>query len=516
VIHRLENEPDPLAHDRVILDEENLDGERVRAGHTLILAEAAAGCERTAATGRVTYDPARGRMRTIVIMGAGGRDFHDFNVVIRDDPATRVVAFTAAQIHGIEDRVYPPSLAGPRYPEGIPIRPEDELADLVRRHEVDEVILAYSDLSHEAVMHRASLALAAGADFRLLGPKATMLGSAKPVVAVCASRTGSGKSQTTRFIGRLFLDEGLRVALIRHPMPYGDLEAMRVQRFSSLAEIDAADPTIEEREEYEEPVRLGMVMYAGVDYAAILGQAESEADVIVWDGGNNDFPFVAPDLHLTVVDPLRPGHELTYHPGETNVRMADVVVVNKVDSASHDAVTEVVGNVVSVNPGATIVYAASPVELDPGPSLAGARVLVVEDGPTITHGGMPYGAGTVAARQAGAMAFVDPRPWAVGSIASTYERYPAIGAVLPAMGYSEEQLRELEQTIDEAAVDVVVTGTPIDLGRLVRTRHPIRHARYELREIGAPALARLLAPVVEAARVRALPPGDAGAPPPPR
>jgi predicted GTPase len=449
-------------------------------------------------------------MRTIVIMGAGGRDFHDFNVVFRDDPSVRVVAFTAAQIPGIEDRVYPPSLAGPAYPDGIPIRPEAELAELVRRHAVDEVVLAYSDLSHEAVMHRASQVLAAGADFRLLGPAATMLRSAKPVVAVCASRTGSGKSQTTRYLGRLLLDEGLRVALVRHPMPYGDLEAMRVQRFASMADIDAAAPTIEEREEYEEPVRLGMVMYAGVDYAAILERAEAEADVVVWDGGNNDFPFVAPDLHVTVVDPLRPGHELSYHPGETNVRMADVVVVNKVDSASHDAVTRVVANVRSVNPAATVVYAASPVELDRGPSLAGARVLVVEDGPTITHGGMPYGAGTVAARQAGAMVFVDPRPWAVGSIAETYERYPEIGAVLPAMGYSPEQLRELEQTIDEAAVDVVVTGTPIDLARLVRTRHPIRHARYELREIGAPTLAELLRPVVGRARRPALPPGERG------
>ncbi len=448
-------------------------------------------------------------LRNVVIMGAGGRDFHDFNVVFRDDPATRVVAFTAAQIPGIDDRVYPPSLAGPAYPSGIPIVPEAELATLIEREGVDDVVLAYSDLSHEAVMHRASLALACGADFRLLGPAATMLRSVKPVVAVCAVRTGSGKSQTSRHIGRLLLDEGLRIVLIRHPMPYGDLEAMRVQRFATLADIDRADPTIEEREEYEEPVRLGMVMYSGVDYAAILAEAEQEADVIVWDGGNNDFPFVAPDLHVTVVDPLRAGHELTYHPGETNVRMADVVVVNKVDNATHDAVTRVVANVTSVNPMATIVYAASPVTLDPGPSLAGLRVLVVEDGPTITHGGMPYGAGTVAAREAGAMTFVDPRPWAAGSIAATFEEYPSIGPVLPAMGYSDEQLADLEQTIDEAAVDVVVSGTPIDLGRLIRTRHPIRHARYGLREVGAPMLRELLGPVVERARQPALPPGAA-------
>ena len=437
-------------------------------------------------------------------MGAGGRDFHDFNVVFRHDPSTEVVAFTAAQIPGIAGRTYPASLAGPHYPSGIPIRPEEELVDIVERESVDEVVLAYSDLSHEVVMHKASTALAAGADFRLLGPKATMLRSTKPVVAVCAVRTGCGKSQTSRRIGQILLDHGLAVALVRHPMPYGDLEAMRVQRFASLADIDASHPTVEEREEYEAPVLMGMVMYAGVDYGEILERAQAEADVVVWDGGNNDFPFFAPDLHITVVDPLRPGHELTYHPGETNTRMADVVVVNKLDSADLDAVSRVVANVLTVNPRATIVKANSPVVLEPGPSLVGARVLVVDDGPTITHGGMPFGAGTVAARHAGAASFVDPRPYAVGSIRETFEQYPAIGAVLPAMGYSDEQLRELEATIDAVDCDVVVTGTPIDLGRLVKVRHPIRHATYELRETGEPTLAQVLEPLVERANLERL------------
>ena len=436
-------------------------------------------------------------MRKVVIMGAGGRDFHDFNTVYRDDPDTEIVAFTAAQIPGIDDRVYPPSLAGPRYPHGIPIRSEDELASIIETDKVDEVVLAYSDLSHETVMHKASLAQAAGADFRLLGPRATMLQSSKPVVAVCAVRTGCGKSQTSRFIGELLLQWGLKVALVRHPMPYGDLEAMRVQRFATLAEIDASHPTIEEREEYEEPVRMGMVMYAGVDYEAILRQAEAEADVVIWDGGNNDFSFFAADLYVTVVDPLRPGHELLYHPGETNVRLADVVVVNKVDVADLDSVARVIANVHSVNPAATIVKAASPVTLGDGPALAGRRVLVVEDGPTITHGGMPFGAGTVAARQAGATEFVDPRPYAVGTIAETFVTYPGIGAVLPAMGYGDRQLHELEATLQAAECDVVVAGTPMDLGRLIDVGHPLRRVSYELREVGSPTLADVLEPLVE-------------------
>ena len=439
-------------------------------------------------------------MRKVIIMGAGGRDFHDFNVVFRDDPQTKVVAFTAAQIPGIDTRVYPPALAGPHYPEGIPIRPENELTQLIREHGVDEVILAYSDLEHETVMHKASTVLATGADFRLLGPDATMLDSIKPVVAVCATRTGCGKSQTTRKIGQELLDAGLRVALIRHPMPYGDLEAMRVQRFATLEDIDAAHPTIEEREEYEEPVRLGMVMYAGVDYEAIMRQAEKEADVIVWDGGNNDFPFIAPDLLIVVADALRPGHELLYHPGETNVRMADVVVINKVDSAEAHNVERVLENVESVNPLAKVIFAKSPTTLDPGPSLRGAHVLVVEDGPTLTHGGMPFGAGLVAARAAGAASIVDPRPFAVGSIQKLYATWPQLANVLPAMGYSDGQLSELEATINAADCDVVVTGTPVDLGRLITSRHPIRHVRYELEEVGSPTLADVLESIVARAK----------------
>jgi predicted GTPase len=431
-------------------------------------------------------------MKRIVIMGAGGRDFHNFNVAFRDDPKTRVVAFTAAQIPGIAGRTYPASLAGPLYPDGIPIVAEQELADLIRRESVDEVVLAYSDLAHETVMHKASLVLAAGADFTLEGPGSTMVASTKPVVAVCAARTGCGKSQTSRRVGQILLDAGLSVALVRHPMPYGDLEAMRVQRFATIEDIDASNPTVEEREESEAPVAMGMVMYAGVDYEEILRRAEEEADVIIWDGGNNDFPFYVPDLVITVVDPLRPGHELAYHPGEVNVRMADIVVVNKVDSATQEAVAEVVANVLSVNPTARIVRAASPVTLEEGPRLAGAQVLVVEDGPTITHGGMPYGAGTVAARQAGATNLVDPRPYAVGSIAETFERFPRIGTVLPAMGYGEAQLAELEETIDATPCDAVVTGTPMDLTRLIDIRQPVRHATYVLADHGRPTLAEAL------------------------
>ena len=439
-------------------------------------------------------------MKTVVIMGAGGRDFHDFNVAYREDPSARVVAFTAAQIPGIDDRVYPASLAGPLYPNGIPIRPEDELEDLITRHDVHEVVLAYSDLSHADVMHKASRVLAAGASFTLLGPNDTMIPSRKPVIAVTAVRTGCGKSQTSRRVGEILLGAGLRVALVRHPMPYGDLAAMRVQRFATLADIDAASPTVEEREEYETPVEQGMIVYAGVDYGDILASAEREADVIIWDGGNNDFPFYEPDLWITVADPLRAGHELAYHPGEVNIRRADVVVVNKVDSASPEDVQRVIDDVRGVNPRAMLIQAESPVTLDPGPDLAGKRVLVIEDGPTLTHGGMSFGAGTDAARQAGAAELVDPRPWAVGSIAETLARFPQIGALLPAMGYDETQLRELEETIDRVECDVVVTGTPFDLGRLITTRHPLRHARYELRERGEPTLAEAIAPIAQLTR----------------
>jgi predicted GTPase len=439
-------------------------------------------------------------MRNVIIMGAGGRDFHNFNVAFRADPDTEIVAFTATQIPGIDERVYPASLAGPRYPHGIPIRPEELLRELIKEFEVDEVILGYSDLKHETVMHKASIVLAAGADFRLMGPNATMLRSSKPVVAVCATRTGCGKSQTSRKVGEALIGAGLKVALVRHPMPYGDLEAMRVQRFATPAEIDASHPTIEEREEYEEPVRLGMVMYAGVDYEAILRAAEQEADVIVWDGGNNDFPFFAPDLLIVVADPLRPGHELLYHPGETNLRMADVVVINKVDSAEAHNVERVIENVEAVNPMATLVFAESPPKLDDGPDLLGKLVLVVDDGPTLTHGEMPFGAGLVAARKAGAARIIDPRPYAVGSLKDVFAKWPQLTNVLPAMGYSDEQLHELEDTINAVDCDVVVTGTPIDLSRLITSRHPIRHVRYELEEVGTPTINDVLEPIVVQAK----------------
>lgn len=439
-------------------------------------------------------------MKKVIIMGAGGRDFHDFNVAFREDPDVEVVAFTATQIPGIDDRVYPASLAGPRYPKGIAVRPEEELHELISHHGVDEVVLAYSDLAHVDVMHKASIVLAAGADFRLMGPKATMLKSTKPVVAVCAVRTGCGKSQTSRRVGQVLLDAGLKVALVRHPMPYGDLEAMRVQRFATLADIDASHPTVEEREEYEAPVEQGMVMFAGVDYGDILAAAQAEADVVIWDGGNNDYPFYRPDLMITVADPLRAGHELAYHPGETNLRMADVIVINKVDSAEQADIRLVEQNATDVNPRATLVFAESPVELEPGPDLTGKRVLVIDDGPTITHGGMPFGAGMVAARQAGATEFVDARPFAVGTIADTYAKYPAIGNVLPAMGYGDDQLAELARTIDASDADIVVTGTPMDLGRLITVHQPIRHATYRLREVGKPTIDEVLAPIIERAR----------------
>ena len=436
-------------------------------------------------------------MRKVIIVGAGGRDFHNFNVVFRNDPDFEVVAFTAAQIPGIDDRVYPASLAGPHYPNGIPIHPERDLPRLIEELHVDEVVFAYSDVSHVDVMHKASIALAAGADYTLLGPRATMLKSSKPVVAVCAVRTGAGKSQTSRRVGQILIGAGLKVALVRHPMPYGNLEAMRVQRFATLADIDAAHPTVEEREEYERPVEMGMVMYAGVDYADILARAQAEADVVVWDGGNNDLPFYVPDVHIVVVDPLRPGDELAYHPGEANLRMADAVVINKVDSAGLASTERVIADVMSVNPDATLVRAASPPMLHDGPSLRGCRVLIVEDGPTLTHGGMTFGAATVAAEEAGAAARVDPRPFAVGSIADTFRKYPHVERVLPAMGYSDTQLRELEATINAVDCDVVVTGTPIDLGRLIHSRHPMRHVTYELQEIGRPTLDDVLAPLIQ-------------------
>ncbi len=434
--------------------------------------------------------------RRVVIAGAGGRDFHDFNVVFRHDPAVEVVAFTATQIPGIDDRRYPPELAGASYPDGIPIRPQRDLAELIRAEGIDEVVFSYSDVAHVEVMHLASLVLAAGAGFRLLPPRRTMLPSPRPVVAVVATRTGAGKSPTSRRIVGLLTASGLRVALIRHPMPYGDLAAMAVQRFASLADIDAADPSIEEREEYEEPVRNGIVVYAGVDYADILERAAAEADVLVWDGGNNDTSFLEPTVTICVVDPLRAGDGLTHHPGELNLRMADVVLVNKIDAATDEQVGRALIGAAEVNPAATVIRAASPVTLGPGPPVVGRRVVVIEDGPTVTHGGMAHGAGLVAARQAGAVV-VDPRPWATGAIADAYADHPHLGPVVPALGYGRHQVDDLVATLRAVACDVVVTGTPVDLGRLVDLGRPTRHARYAVQELGHPDLADVLAPWIE-------------------
>lgn len=440
-------------------------------------------------------------MRRIVIVGAGGRDFHTFDVVCRDDPNVEVVAFTAAQIPNIDRRRYPADLAGERYPEGIPIVPESDLLALIRDRAVDEVVFAYSDIAHTDLMHLAAQVLAAGADFRFVGMHASALRSRRPVVAVCATRTGCGKSQTSRAVAHELQRRGLRVALVRHPMPYGNLRDMRVQRFRTLDEITASHPTLEEREEYEQPVREGITVYAGVDYAAILALAEQDADVIVWDGGNNDMPFYAPDLMITVADALRPGHERTHHPGEVNVLLADVLVVNKVDSAEPADIERTVEGLRALNPTAEVVLASSPTRLQDGPSLVGRRVLVVDDGPTITHGGMPFGAGTVAARAAGAAELVDPRPWAVGSLREVYEAYPHIGAVLPAMGYGDDQLADLAVTIAATPCDVVVSGTPIDLGACLSATGvalpPIRHVTYDLDDATTARLAELLAPHID-------------------
>ena len=436
------------------------------------------------------------RIRTL-IMGAAGRDFHNFNVVYREDPRYEVVGFTAAQIPNIAGRRYPCELAGPLYPDGIPIFGEDELAALVERLEVRQVVFSYSDVSYVYVMHRAAIANAAGADFVLLGPEATMLETHKPVVAICAVRTGAGKSQTTRRIARLLRDRGLKVAIVRHPMPYGDLTEQRVQRFAALADTKRHHCTIEEIEEYEPHITSGSVVYAGVDYAAILKEAESAADVILWDGGNNDLPFYRPALHIVVADPLRLGNELTYYPGEANLRMANVVIINKIDTADLQATEQLRDHIRTANPHALMVEAASPVTADHPHLITGRKVLVVEDGPTVTHGEMRFGAGTVIARKFGAREIVDPRPFAVGSIAETFQTYPAVGPVLPAMGYGDQQVRDLEATIDRVPCDVVVVGTPIDLSRLVKIHQPVVRVRYELQEIGQPDLSAVLADFVE-------------------
>ena len=427
-----------------------------------------------------------------IIMGAAGRDFHNFNVFFRSNPEYEVVAFTATQIPDIEGRTYPAELAGPLYPAGIPIYAEQELEKLIAEKKVDQVIFAYSDVPHTVVMHKASLVLAAGADFRLMGLKTTQLASSKPVVSVCAVRTGSGKSQTTRRVSLILRDMGFKVAAIRHPMPYGDLVKQAVQRYASYDDLVRHDCTIEEREEYEPHLDNQVIVYAGVDYERILRQAEQEVDVILWDGGNNDFSFYKPDLQIVVADPHRPGHELAYHPGETNIRSADVFVINKVDTANPDAVIQVRQNLASVNSRAVVIEAASPLFVDDPAAIKGRRVLVVEDGPTLTHGEMAYGAGYVAARRFGAAEIVDPRPFAVGSIRGTFEKYPSTGPVLPAMGYGAQQTRELEETINKMDVDLVIIGTPIDLLRVIQINKPSQRVRYELQEIGQPTLVDIL------------------------
>ena len=431
-------------------------------------------------------------MKRIVIAGAAGRDFHNFNVAFRDADDVEVVAFTATQIPDIEGRVYPPELAGGRYPEGIPIVAEDDLDELAAGG-IDEVVFAYSDVSHEHVMHIGSRVLAAGADYRLMGPRSTELRSAKPVVAICAVRTGSGKSQTTRHVARVLRDAGLRVAVLRHPMPYGDIARQAVQRFERYEDLDAADCTIEEREEYEPHLAEGNLVFAGVDYGAILAKAEEEADVIVWDGGNNDMPFIAPDVHIVVVDPHRAGHETRYHPGEANLRMADVCVVNKVDSAPQEGVDGVLASIRELNPRAEVVMANSPFAVEgDAEEIRGKRVLAIEDGPTLTHGDMRYGAAVLAARQFGAASLVDPRPFAVRSIKETFEKYPHVADLLPAMGYGDQQIDELRQTIEASDADLVLIGTPIDLRRIVELDKPAMRVTYRLDEIGEPTIEQIL------------------------
>lgn len=431
------------------------------------------------------------RIRTL-IMGAAGRDFHNFNTFFRDNKDYEVVAFTATQIPNIEGRKYPAELAGSLYPDGIAIYPESELSRLVEDLKVEQVIFAYSDVPHTYVMHKAALVNALGADFRLMGSKSTQLKSTKPVVAVCAVRTGSGKSQTTRLVSLILRDMGYKVAAIRHPMPYGDLVKQRVQRFADYSDLDKHECTIEEREEYEPHLDNGVIVYAGVDYEAILREAEKEVDIILWDGGNNDFSFYESDLLIVVADPHRAGHELHYYPGETNVRMADVFVINKVDTANADDVITVRENLHTLNPEAVIIEGASPIFVDDPGAIRGKRVLVVEDGPTLTHGGMAYGAGYVAARRFGAAEIVDPRPYAVGSIIDTYRKYPDTGKILPAMGYGESMVHDLEITIENADVDLVIIGTPIDLNRIMTIKKPSQRVRYELQEIGKPTLTDIL------------------------
>jgi predicted GTPase len=430
-------------------------------------------------------------IRTI-IMGAAGRDFHNFNVFFRGNKDYQVVAFTATQIPDIGGRLYPAVLAGELYPEGIPIYDETQLVDLIKKHDVEQVIFAYSDVPHAYVMHKASIVIATGADFRLMGANTTQVQSIKPVVSVCAVRTGSGKSQTSRRVAKILIDMGHRVAAIRHPMPYGDLAKQIVQRYADYSDLDKYECTIEEREEYEPHIDNGVIIYAGVDYEAILRQAEQEADIILWDGGNNDFSFYKTDLSIVVADPHRPGHELGYHPGEATARMADVFVINKVDTANEDNVITVRQNLYDINPKATVIEAASPLFVDDPAAIRGKRVLVIEDGPTLTHGEMAYGAGFVAARRFGAAEIVDPRPFAVDTIDATYKKYPKTGPILPAMGYGEEMIKDLQKTINKSDVDLVISATPIDLTRIIKINKPMQRVRYELEEIGRPDLVDVL------------------------
>jgi predicted GTPase len=427
-----------------------------------------------------------------IIMGAAGRDFHNFNTFFRGNRDYEVVAFTATQIPDIEGRVYPRELAGELYPKGIPIRAEEELPQLIKKHGVEQVVFAYSDVPHEVVMHKASLVNSLGADFRLMGTRYTQVKSTKPVVSICAVRTGAGKSQTTRRVSLILRELGYKVAAIRHPMPYGNLVRQEVQRFATYADLDKHETTIEEREEYEPHIDNGVIVYAGVDYEKIVRAAEKEVDIILWDGGNNDFSFYVPDYQIVVADPHRPGHEMKYYPGETNARMADVFVINKVDTANPEDVIKVRESLRSINPKAIQIEAASPLFVEDPAAIHGKRVLVIEDGPTLTHGEMAYGAGYVAARRFGAAEIVDPRPFAVRSIAATFKKYPKTGPILPAMGYGAAQMKDLEATINRADVDMVVIGTPIDLTRVIKIKKPFQRVRYELQEIGQPTLADLL------------------------
>ncbi len=430
--------------------------------------------------------------RKILIMGAAGRDFHNFNTLYRDNDSVEIVAFTATQIPDIDDRKYPAELAGSLYPDGIPIYPEEKLVELIKSEKVEEVMFAYSDVPSQYVMQKAQLVNSCGAHFTLAGAQPTMIKSTKPLISICATRTGCGKSQTTRTVAKLLLDAGKKVAAIRHPMPYGDLVAQKVQRFGSIEDLKKHKCTIEEMEEYEPHIVNGVIIYAGVDYEAILREAEKEADVILWDGGNNDMSFYLPDLNIVVADPHRPGHELDYYPGFANLLMADVIVINKIDTADLEGIEDVRENIAEFNPNAIVVDAASPLRVENPELIRGKKVLCVEDGPTLTHGGMPYGAGVMAALKFGAAELVDPRPWATGKLARTFERYPNVGTLLPAMGYGDEQIKDLETTINKVECDAVIIGTPIDLGRIIDIKQPSVRVSYDLDEIGHPTLADVL------------------------